>query len=60
MNDFTVLNSAELAIMQERFAHLIEKIHIMNNAIDNCMPGEALLEIRRAKRTIEAWNGLPE
>jgi hypothetical protein len=41
--------------LDERLAYLIEKIGIMNNAIDNEMPSEALLELRRTQQTIEGW-----
>ena len=41
--------------LDERLAYLIEKIGIMNNAIDNEMPSEALLELRRTQQTIDGW-----
>lgn len=57
MNDFTVFPSADHGLMQFRLSYLVEKIHIMNNAIDNEMPDEALLELRRVSQTVEGWNG---
>jgi hypothetical protein len=41
--------------LDERLAYLIEKIGIMNNAVNNEMPSEALLELRRTQQTIEGW-----
>lgn len=40
----------------EKLEYLIEKIAIMNNAVDNEMPSEALLELRRTQQMIEGWN----
>jgi hypothetical protein len=37
MNDFTVTPSADHGLMQFRLAYLIEKIRVVNQAIDNCM-----------------------
>lgn len=55
MNDFTVLDSADHGLMQFRLAYLVEKIRVVNQAIDNSMPDEALLELRRTQQTIEGW-----
>lgn len=54
-NDFTVLDSADHGLMQFRLAYLIEKIRVVNQAIDNSMPDEALLELRRTQQAIEEW-----
>jgi hypothetical protein len=55
MNDFTVLSSADHGLMQFRLAYLVEKIRVVNQAIDNSMPDEALLELRRTQQAIEGW-----
>jgi hypothetical protein len=55
MNDFTVIPSADHGLMQFRLAYLVEKIRVVNQAIDNSMPDEALLELRRTQQTIEEW-----
>ena len=39
----------------EKLAYLIEKIRVVNQAIDNEMPSEALLELRRTQQMIEGW-----
>jgi hypothetical protein len=39
----------------EKLAYLIEKIRVVNQAIDNGMPDEALLELRRTQQMIEGW-----
>lgn len=59
MNDFTVMPSADHGLMQFRLAYLVEKIAVMNNAINNEMPDEALLELRRTQQAIEGWNHAP-
>lgn len=41
--------------LDERLQYLMEKIVIMNNAIDNGFPDEALQELRRTKQTIAGW-----
>jgi hypothetical protein len=56
MNDFTVLSIADHGLMQFRLAYLVEKIRVVNQAIDNEMPSEALLELRRTQQAIEGWN----
>jgi hypothetical protein len=55
MIDFTVADSAALRVQHERLAYLVEKIRVVNQAIDNSMPDEALLELRRTQQTIESW-----
>ncbi len=55
MNDFTVIPSADHGLMQFRLAYLVEKIRVVNQAIDNSMPDEALLELRRTQQMIEGW-----
>jgi hypothetical protein len=59
MDDFTVLDSADHGLMQFRLAYLVEKIRVVNQAIDNSMPDEALLELRRTQQAIEGWNHAP-
>lgn len=59
MTDFTVLNSADHGLMQFRLAYLIEKIRVVSQAIDNEMPDEALLELRRTQQAIEGWKDEP-
>lgn len=39
----------------EKLAYLIEKIRVVNQAIDNEMPDKALLELRRTQQMIEGW-----
>jgi hypothetical protein len=56
MNDFTVIPSSDHDLLHERLEYLTDKIRVMNNAVDNEMPSEALLELRRTKQTIEGWN----
>lgn len=34
---------------------LIESIKCMNNALDNELPGDILLELRRAVSTVDEW-----
>lgn len=53
--DFTVIPNADHGLMQFRLAYLIEKIRVVNQAIDNGMPDEALLELRRTQQAIEGW-----
>ncbi len=55
MNDFTVIPSADINMLSERLEYLTDKIRVMNNAVDNEMPSEALLELRRTKQTIDGW-----
>jgi|LakMenEpi03Aug12_release.lakeMendotaPanAssembly.Ray.scaffolds.fasta_scaffold3850898_2 hypothetical protein len=55
MNDFTVIPSADHGLMQFRLAYLVEKIRVVNQAIDNSMPDEALLELRRTQQAIDGW-----
>lgn len=59
MNDFTVMPSADHGLLQFRLAYLIEKIRVVNQAIDNSMPDEALLELRRTQQAIEGWDHAP-
>jgi hypothetical protein len=59
MNDFTVMPSADHGLLQFRLAYLVEKIRVVNQAIDNEMPSEALLELRRTQQMIEGWNDGP-
>lgn len=39
----------------ERRDYLIDAIRTMNNALDNGLIGDVLLELRRALATIEGW-----
>ena len=55
MNDFTVIPSADHGLMQFRLAYLVEKIRVVNQAIDNSMPDEALLELRKTQQAIDGW-----
>jgi hypothetical protein len=59
MNDFTVMPSDDHGLMQSRLAYLVEKIRVVNQAIDNEMPSEALLELRRTQQAIEGWKDAP-
>lgn len=56
MNDFNVMRSTDFEFQQKRLAYLVEKIRVVNQAIDNSMPDAALLELRRTQQTIEGWN----
>lgn len=40
---------------KEKVEYLIEKMRIIGSAIDNHMPSEALLEVRRTIQTIDSW-----
>jgi hypothetical protein len=40
----------------EKLEYLIEKIRVMNQAVDNSMPDELLLELRRTQQKIEGWD----
>ena len=42
---------------KEKLEYLVEKLNIVCAAIDNEMPDEALLELRRTVQTVEQWNG---
>jgi hypothetical protein len=44
---------------EEKMEYLIEKIRVMNQAVDNAMPSEMLLELRRTQQTIEGWDNAP-
>lgn len=56
MADFTVLDDSAYTVLKSRIDYLIEKVRVMNNAIDNQMPSEALLELRRTLQTVEGWD----
>jgi len=45
----------ELEIGLERRDYLIDAIRTMNNALDNGLIGDVLLELRRAMAAIEEW-----
>jgi hypothetical protein len=49
----TLEQSIELAL--ERRDYLIDAIRTMNNALDNGLIGDVLLELRRSLATIEGW-----
>jgi hypothetical protein len=51
MNDF----AEDYNLLSDRLDYLIEKIRVVNQAIDNSMPDEALLELRRTQQAIEGW-----
>jgi hypothetical protein len=40
---------------EEKLEYLIEKIRIMNQAVNNGMPSEVLLELLRTQQTIDGW-----
>ncbi len=42
-------------ITEQKLLYLINKIDIMNNAVDNGLPSSLLLELRRTKETINSW-----
>lgn len=41
---------------EEKIEYLIEKMRIIGAAIDNHMPSEALLEVRRTLQRIDSWD----
>jgi hypothetical protein len=44
---------------EEKLEYLIEKIRIMNNAVNNGTPDFALLEIERVCQMLDGWNDAP-
>jgi hypothetical protein len=42
--------------IEEKLEYLIEKIRVMNNAVNNETPDFALLEIERVCQMLDGWN----
>jgi hypothetical protein len=55
VSTFAMLVVIRNAALRKKVDYLIEKIEVMNNAVDNECPDMALQELRRTKQKLENW-----